>query len=208
LPLMFNESIWALGTTLLNQAYSTCGLNVLPAISIFSTMRQLGSVVFMAMGNAVGILVGQTLGAGKSEAEVRDVNRKLITLSVAAGTVFAGIMAACSGVFPQIYETSDEIRNLATQLTCIYALIMPLYAYNHSAYFTLRSGGQVFITILFDSASIWVVSVPLTFLLSRFTDIDILPLFVAGHAADIMKTFIGYYLIRKGIWIRNLTKQT
>ena len=37
------------------------------AMNISSTISNLFSIVFMAMGNAVAIIVGQLLGAGKME---------------------------------------------------------------------------------------------------------------------------------------------
>jgi len=207
LPLMFNECMWSFSVTALNQAYSTCGLDVVPAMNIFTTLRQLASVAFLAMGNAVGIIIGQTLGADKTEEEARDVNRKLMTLSTASGVVFAILMACVSDLFPLAYNTTDDIRHLAGRLTRAFALVMPLYAYNHSAYFTIRSGGRILITTLFDSISIWVSSVPLVFLLSTFTDINIVPLFLVGHTADVLKTIFGTWLIRKGVWIRNLVRK-
>ena len=100
MPLLINEFLWASGMAFLNQTYSTCGLDVVPAMNISSTLFNLGSVVFLSMGNTVGILMGQMLGAGKEEGEIRTANRKLITFSVAAGGSFGLLMAACSGFFP------------------------------------------------------------------------------------------------------------
>ena len=88
MPLLVNEALWSSGMAILNQCYSTCGLDVAPAQNISSTLFQLGSVVFLSMGNAVGIIMGQMLGAGNSESEVRDANRKLLVLSVTSGVVY------------------------------------------------------------------------------------------------------------------------
>ena len=87
MPLLVNEALWSSGMAIMNQCYSTCGLAVVPAQNISSTLFQLSSVVFMSLGNAVGIIMGQMLGAGSKEAEVRDSNRKLLTLSVVSGIV-------------------------------------------------------------------------------------------------------------------------
>lgn len=100
MPLLINEFLWASGMAIQNQCYSTCGLDVVPAQNISSTLFQLGSVVFLSMGNAVGIIMGQMLGAGNTEEEVRDSNRKLLALAVASGVVFGLAMASVSGAFP------------------------------------------------------------------------------------------------------------
>ena len=206
MPLLGNEFLWASGVAIMNQCYSTCGLDVVPAMNISSTISNLSSVVFLSMGNAVGIIMGQLLGAGTREAEVKDQNRKLIAVSVASGVVFGGIMALFSGVFPGIYKTTAEVRELAAMLILIGAVLMPFHSYNNATYFTLRSGGQTMVTFLFDSCFMWVVCVPLAFCLSRFTDLPILPLYLICQLTELIKIVLGAWMLRQGKWIQNLTQ--
>ena len=205
MPLLMNEALWSSGMAIMNQCYSTCGLDVVPAMNISSTIFQLASVVFLSLGNAVGILMGQMLGASCSEEEVRDSNRKLLALSVASGVVFGGLLASVSGLFPLIYNTTPQVRHLATMLICVNACLMPFISYTNATYFTLRSGGQTMVTFLFDSCFVWAVCVPLAFCLSRFTAIPIVPLFAICQGTDLIKCVIGAFMIHQGKWIQNLT---
>ena len=205
MPLLLNEALWSTAMAIMNQCYSTRGLDVVAALNINSAIYNLSSVVYMAMGNAVGIIIGQMLGAGKSEQEVRDTDRKLIVASVFSCLIFGLLMVAVSGLFPQIYNTSDQVRSLVTRLICISALFMPFYAFTHATYFTLRSGGQTWITFVYDSCFVWAVCVSLAFCLSRFTTLSILPLYSICHGADVIKCFLGGAMIKQGKWIRNLT---
>ena len=205
MPLLINEFLWSSGMAIMNQCYSTCGLDVVPAMNISSTLFNLGSVVFLSMGNSVGIIMGQMLGAGHPEAEVRDSNRKLIAVSVASGAVFGVLMAAVSGLFPEIYNTTDAVRHLAAQLICVSAVMMPFNSYTNATYFTLRSGGQTLVTFLFDSCFVWVCCVPLAFCLSRFTGISILPLYIICQGTDFIKCAVGAFMLKQGKWIQNLT---
>ena len=206
MPLLINEFLWASGMATINQCYSTLGLDVVAAQNISSTLYNLASVVFLSMGNAVGIIIGQMLGAGRLETEVRDADRKLIATSVVSCLAFAGLMGAASGVFPQIYNTTDQVRSLATWLICISAMMMPFNAYTNAAYFTLRSGGQTLVTFLFDSCFVWVICVPLAFCLSRFTNLGILPIYAICQGTDLLKCAIGAYMIKKGAWIQTLVQ--
>jgi len=190
---------------ILNQCYSTCGLDVVPAMNISSTLHNLGSVVFLSMGNTVGIIMGQMLGAGNSEEEVRDSNRKLIAFSVVAGGFFGIIVASFSGVFPGIYNTTAEVRQLATLLICISSVMMPFNSYTNATYFTLRSGGQTLVTFVFDSCFVWVCCVPVAYLCSRFTGMGIIPLYAICQSLDFIKCALGAYMLKQGKWIQNLT---
>ena len=115
------------------------------------------------------------------------------------------MLALLSGLFPLIYNTTSQVRLLATQLILISAAIMPFNSYVNAIYFTMRSGGQTGVTFLFDSGFVWIVCVPLAFVLSRFTSISILPLYALCQGVEIVKSFVGAWLIRRGKWIRNLT---
>lgn len=206
LPLLLNEFIWALGMALLNQCYSTCGLEVVPAFSIATTVSNLTGVVFRSLGNTVGIIMGQKLGAGCPAAEVRDENRKLTALCIASGVVFAALSAAIAPIFPNMYNTTDTVRDLACGLILITAVFTPLQSYFFPIYFTLRAGGRAMVTLLFDSGSVWALCLPIAFLFTRFTAVPILGVYALVLATDIIKCFIGYFLVKDDGWIRNLTQ--
>ena len=203
IPLLLNETLWAAGMALLAQCYSVRGYDVVSAYNICSTVSNVFNVAFMAMGNAVGILVGQLLGAGKME-EAADTDRKLITFSVGICIVLGGLMSLVAHLFPQIYNTSDSIRGLAAAFIRICALCMPINALANACYFTLRSGGKTFVTFLFDSFYVCVLTVPMAFVLSRFTGLPIVPLFLCCQLADIGKCIVGLIMIRRGVWIQNI----
>jgi putative MATE family efflux protein len=205
MPLLINEFFWASGMAIQNQCYSTCGLDVVPALNISRTLFEVGSVVFLSLGNSVGIIMGQMLGAGLHRDEIRMHNRKLMTFATVVGGSFGLLMIAASHLFPQLYNTTDDVRLLAARLICISGFMMPFNSYTNAAYFTLRSGGQTMVTFLFDSCFVWTVCVPLAFCLSRFTLIGILPLYFIIQATDWVKCALGAYMIRQGKWIQNLT---
>ena len=205
MPLLVNEFLWSSGMAILNQCYSTCGLDVVPAMNIASTLNNLASVAFLSLGNSVGIIMGQMLGSGKSEPEVRDANRKLMVVAVGSGLLFGSLMAAFAFAFPGIYNTTEEVRRLAAYLILVCAATMPIHSFNNATYFTLRSGGQAFVTFLFDSCYMWVICVPLAFCLSRFTELPIMPLYILCQCTDMAKIVLGSIMLKQGKWIQNLT---
>ena len=206
MPLLLNEFLWSTGMAIMNQSYSTCGLDVVPAMNIAATINNLSSVVYMSIGNATGILMGQILGSGTAENEVRSINRKLLFLGVAAGTVFGGVLLSVSGLFPLAFNTTGPVRSLAAALIRIAAVLMPFHAFTYATFFTLRSGGQSWITFIFDSGYVWAICVPLAFCLSRFTDLPIIPLYAICQCMEFAKCAMGAQMLHKGSWIRNLTK--
>ncbi len=203
-PLLANEFLWAAGQAVLTRNYSLRGLSVVAAFNISQTISNVFNIAFIAMGSAIAIIIGQELGAGHLKTVRRDANR-LIWFSVLLCVISGVGLFAVSGVFPLIYNTSDDIRATAGGLIRIAALFMPMYAYENGAYFTLRSGGKTGITFLFDSCFQWIASVPVSYALARFTGLPILPLYALVQSVELIKCAIGFVLVKKGVWIQDLT---
>lgn len=206
IPLAVNEFFWSSGIAKLNQCYSEKGLEVVAATNISSTIFNLFNVVYIALGNAVGIMVGQILGSGDMK-RAKETDTKLIAFCIAAGALTGCVMAAFSGVFPMLYDTTEQVRGLASQFIIILGMFIPLQAFMNAAYFTLRSGGQTYVTLIFDSVSMWVISVPTAILLVKFTSLDITEIYFACQAVDIIKAAVGFFLLKKGTWLRNIVSE-
>ena len=84
---------------------------------------------------------------------------------------------------------------------------MPFYAFLHASYFTLRTGGQTIITFIFDSFFMWAAAVPLAFVLTRFTELPIIPIYIAICGTDLIKCVIGFILVKKGVWLKNIVNE-
>lgn len=205
LPLLLNEVLWSVGSAMITQCLSTCGLDTVPAMNINSTIFNLGNVCSMAMGSVVGIIMGQMMGAGKSPQEIRDANRKILTLTVVIAIVFGSILIAFSKPFPMLYNTTDTIRSLSTTLICISAVIMPFSAYALSMYFTLRSGGKTLVTMIVDGGYLFFACLPFTFVLCRFTALPFAHIYALSRSTDILRCGLGYFLLKKAKWIQDLT---
>ena len=203
LPLMVNELLWSSGMTVLNQCYSTRGLVAVAAVNIAVTIANVFNIVYMSMGSAVAIVVGNQLGAGQIE-EAKDTDRKIIAFSCVLCTGIGAVMAALAPLFTSVYNVTDEVKTLAAVMIVVYAALMPFSSFAHNCYFTLRSGGQTFITFLFDSAFVWAVSVPTGLILSRLTDLPIIPLFVICMSLELFKCIIGFFMLKSGKWAKKL----
>ena len=123
---------------------------------------------------------GQQLGANRFE-EAKDTAYKLIAFAVFSCVVTGALLGVLGPIFPKLYDTTEEIRNMACGMIWINAVCMPLFGFLHACYFTLRSGGKTGITFLFDSGYLWIIMVPVTFVLSRYTAITILWLYFVSN---------------------------
>lgn len=206
MPIFFNEFMWAGGMAVLTQCYSMRGLEIVPGLNISNAICNLLNVVFVALGSAVGILSGQTLGAGRYEKAKKNAFG-LMWFTGGICLILTGILISVSGVFPQIYDTTRQVRQYGQWFIIITALFFPVQGFLNSLYFTLRSGGKTVITFLFDSVFSWTITVPMAFILCNYSSLPIFGVYAIVQSVDIIKVVLGYILIRRGVWISNIVAE-
>lgn len=203
-PLMINEALWCIATATLTQIYSTRGIQVIAALNIAYVLFDVFTAIAFSVGTSIGILVGQELGAGETEKAV-DTDRKLLALGVAISVAICLFMLMTAGLFPKVYNTTADIKLLASSLIRIMALVLPLDCFAHGCYFTMRSGGKTLVTFLFDSCFAWVVNVPIAFVLAHYTGLGVLAVYALSVFAVIIKCVLGGILVHKRYWVNTLS---
>ena len=202
-PLVLNEVFYAVGMAAVSQCYSYRGIDAVAAVNITTTISNLSSVATIAMGNAIAIMVGQRLGAGEIE-KAKEIDNQLIFFSFCLNILVGFVLYLLSPLIPQLYNTSDEIRMIARRMIVVLALYQPIMSLYISSYFTVRSGGNTMLTLVFDGFFTVLVSLPVAFTLSHFTGLGIVEVYLITLMADLIKAFLGIYLILKGGWAKNI----
>ena len=203
LPLLINEMLWSLGLSMLTQCYSYRGLAAVAALNINSTVFNLFNAVIVTMGSTVGVIIGNLLGAEQYK-RARSYCPKLAALSCAASVAVCLLMLLAAPLIPRLYNTTEEVMDLAAALIRVCACTMPVHAVMNASYWTIRAGGRTYITVLTDSVYTWVVSVPLAWVLIHVTALPLIEAYIFVNLADILKMTIGIVLVSRGIWMRNI----
>lgn len=205
LPLMLNETLWSAGIAMVNESYSYRTLDAIAAGNISQTFWNVFSIAYLAVGNAIGIILGQMLGANRLK-EAKEASYKMISFSFVIAFTIGMVYMVAAEFIPLFYKADDHIRSLATTMMQITALAMPFEALAHASYFTLRSGGKIGITLVFDSGFMWGVNVLLAFLLTRYTDVSLLGVFTIIQFVAVIKSVCGLLLVKSGYWVKNIVE--
>lgn len=206
LPLMINETLWAAGLAVINQCYSLRGLDAVAASNISQTFWNVFAIAHMAVGASIAIIIGQLLGANELE-KAKKHSEKLIFTSFVIAIIISILYYFLAEIIPLAYNTEPEIRALSTILMQITAVAMPFDALAHSSYFTMRSGGKMIITFIFDSGFMWCINVSLAFILSRYTSLPFVWIFVLIHFLSVIKGICGVLVVKKGFWVKNIISE-
>ena len=205
IPLLINETLWALGQTVLVYVFSQSAEISTVVLPIATTIFNLIFVVCLGVGNAITILVANTVGTGNFEKSQTEAHISLI-FSCIVGILLGLILFIIAPVITSLYTgVSVEARELAEVLIKFYGVYLFISALNNSIFFILRAGGRTLLVFIFDSLYGWILQIPFSFLLLYAFKLDFIPLVIVSYSIDIIKTIVGLILILSKKWYRNLT---
>lgn len=206
LPLTINEFLWAGGMATLFKLYATRGSEVIAGMSIASTTADLFFVLFGGMAVATTVMISQPLGANELD-EARNRGYYMLGFSAVLALLLGSIMFFSSMIVPQLYDVTLVEREIASSVLRVMSVMFVIYMSTAECYFILRAGGDMKSTLIMDSVFMWVVNVPVVFMVAYFTDWPILAIYLAGQSTDFLKLMISYSLVKKEKWVKNLTIQ-
>ncbi len=202
-PLVVNETIYAASYAAIIRCFATRGLAAIAASNIANNITQLFNVILYALGASLGIAVGNLLGASNFD-EARETNTRMIALAVEVCAVFTLILLPVSVWFPRLFNTTEDVWQMSGQMIRVIAYLLPVRGFTHLAYYTMRSGGRTMLTLAFDGGYVTLFCLPIIWLLATFTDLSAVELFAVSLAAELSKSVLAAFWIKKGIWIRNI----
>ncbi|MFA7561583.1 MAG: MATE family efflux transporter [Candidatus Izemoplasmatales bacterium] len=203
IPLLLNEFFWSMGQTMFLQSYSTRGDFALAAMNITNAISQLVFVTFGGIATGIAVMVGNTLGDNRI-AEAKDNAKKVIAFAVAFAVLTGTVLFVLSFFILELYDVEIETKIIAARNIRINAIFIPVFSFNVSIYFTLRSGGDTKSTMIMDSGYMWLVQVPVVFILARVTNLNVVMLFLIVQLLELPKSMIAISRYRKEHWLKNL----
>ena len=142
----------------------------------------------------------------QTEEAKEDAPRMLVfsvLLGVAVGILYAGV----AFIAPQLYNTTDSVKHLATQFLLVTAVFMPIEGPLNVSYFLVRSGGKTLITMFTDCGLLWLVQGTTAFFLSEFTNLPVIPLFALVEAGMIVKLAVSLLYVAQGKWAHSVVEE-
>lgn len=203
-PVILNESMWALGVTLYAIAYARMGTEVIASTNISGTIERIIWVIFMGFGNACAIMIGNKIGSGDEKQVFAYATRfAIIGPAVAILAGIAVILASPWVLTP--YKVSPIVLDYARKNLIVYCLFMWAKVFNYiNIVGILRSGGDTTFCLLLDTGGVWLVGVPLVFLGGLVFHLPIYYVYALVQVEEVVKLIIGIPRLASKKWINNL----
>jgi putative MATE family efflux protein len=207
LPVIANEFLWSMGITTYSAIYAHIGTSAIAAINIVSTIDQLAFVIFLGIGSATAILVGNLIGQREFEKAYRYAGRSL-GLQIIGASLMGLLVYLFAGNLFQLFRVSPEVILDAHNILIVLALGMSVRSANHVIIIgILRSGGDTRFSLVLDGFVIWLVGVPITAVGAFLFHLPVHLVYALTLSEEITKFSVGLgrYFSRK--WINDLTNR-
>jgi putative MATE family efflux protein len=200
LPASIEQSMQALGLTLLTTLVSGFGTLAMAAFGL--SLRVFTFVIIPAFGisMAASTLVAQSIGAGdRQRAEQIAVHSTWVSLLLlgAVGVVF--FFAAVPIVHFFVPEDAELIAAGATVLKFMAASFV-FSGVQLGLAGTFRGAGDTFITMLLATIGVWLVQLPIAYLLSKHTALGASGLWTMFPIAGFINTALALAYFKWGHW--------
>ena len=207
LPVIFNEMIWGLGTTLYFVAYGHIDDNAVAAVTISTTITDMLNTAGNGLSSAASVLLGNELGAGNLK-KADDYAGKILVLGLTIGLACSGLLLLLRAPLLTMFSVSEEVRDSAMKCLTIYAIALPLvFVSLINIVGILRSGGDTKMCFLIDTAGVWFWAVPLAFLGSMVWKFPIHVIYGMVLTEEVIKSGTSFWRVSKRVWLRNLSKE-
>lgn len=207
LPVIANELLWSLGITTYNAIYGHIGTGAVAAINIISTIDQMAFVIFLGLGTATAIMVGNLIGQGNTQKAYIYAGRSLVL--EAGGAMLMGLIVYLVGgnIF-HFYKVAPEVIVDARALLTVLSLGLWIRASNHVIIIgMLRAGGDTRFSLLLDGGAIWVIGVPCAAAGAFLFHLPIYFVYALTLSEEIAKFSFGLWRYFSKKWINDLTQR-
>lgn len=206
LPTTANETLWGVGTSLYIAAFARIGIAEGAAIQACNTINNMFAMAAFSIGDAVLILVGQKLGEGRTELAY-SMSKKMVGIGLVIGVCFgAGVIAAGEPLLG-LFDFSQAGADYAFKILIIYGATMWLSVYNGiHVTGTLRCGGDTKFAMLTETATVWLIGVPLAFITSLYLQ---LPIYLAVLSVKTEEAVKAVFLTKRYLskkWLKNVIR--
>ncbi|WP_411678791.1 MATE family efflux transporter [Clostridium thailandense] len=204
-PVILNESMWSLGVSMYAVVYARMGTEVIAATNISATIERLTWVIFMGLGSACAVMIGNKIGEG-DEKEAFLLAKRFIILCPALSTLAGMIIFFTSGWTLSVYKVSPTVYNYAHNVLMVFSIFLVTKVVNYVSIIGIfRSGGDTKFCLILDTGGVWLIGVPLVFLGGLVLKLPIHLVYLLVYVEEVVKLMFCIPRIFSKKWINNLT---
>ena len=129
-------------------------------------------------------------------------------MTIFLGVILSFIIYLLSLYVPYFYNIDLALQINTTKCIQMFALTFTITCLAATTFFIIRSGGNTVLLSMIDCVFIWIVQIPLQYILIKTTSLSLPVIYFIVLSSSIIRVMIGLILIKKKKWMNNLISNT
>jgi putative MATE family efflux protein len=203
-PVFINESTWALGTTVYYIAYGYLGKEAVAAVQITYTISDFFQALFMGLGNATAVMIGNEIGKRNKDLAYR-YGKQFLTLSSILAVIISFAIFLLRPVIINFFNIGPTTQAMLFQTLFVVAIyLLPKMFTYVMIVGVLRSGGDTKFCMIIDLLGVWLIGVPLAFIGVKVLHYPVHLIIALVFFEEALKCIITLPRFKSKKWIRRL----
>ncbi len=206
-PMLLVQGLWGINTALQTAILGHMTAAAIAANSAASTLFMLVKSTAVGASSAASIIIGKTVGTGDTD-QVMRYSSKLQRMFVVIG-VLSGILLFFLRIpVLSLYDLSASTKEMTNTFLIILSVVCVGMSYqmptNNGI---IRGGGYAMFVVKMDLISIWMIVIPLSFVMAFVVKASPAVVVCCLNADQIFKCVPAYLESHYGHWIKKLTRE-
>lgn len=200
-PSGIENGMFHVGKLVLTSVIATLGTTAIAANSISYQIIEFPNILGVSIGLALVVIAGQDIGAGDTDAAVRDT-KYLIKLTYICDWICKAVLFVVAPFVVSAFSLSKEATDTAVLvLRCFSVAALPIWPLSFTLPNALRGAGDVKYSMIVSILSMWFGRVIVSYILIVYFRLGILGVWI-GMFVDWYGRGISYFLrFKSGKWL-------
>ena len=204
-PVLGNEIAWGVGFTMYSVIMGHLGSDAVAANSIANIVKNLAACFCLGLGNGSSIMVGNELGAGKTDI-AREYGGKLTRLSVVCGIASGLVLLILSPFILMAVDLSAQDEGYLKWMLVMCSCYMVGKSVNCTTIGGIFcAGGDSRFGFLCDTVTMWCIAVPAGCIAAFVFSLSVPVVYFIVNLDEMVKLPAVYKHYKKYKWVKNLT---
>ncbi|MFP4417138.1 MAG: MATE family efflux transporter [Chitinispirillaceae bacterium] len=207
IPVIIQRAGWSFGYATYSIIYGHVSTESLAAYNLAASIERIGHILFVGLGAAGAIMIGNSIGAGQ-EHKARGYAINILQISFIGATLIGLCMFGLREQFTSLYSLTPTGRQYLSGILMVMAFVLSAKAFNivfHGAIF--RGGGDTLFSMIVDVGGVWLVGVPLAAYGAFVLHWPVHYIVALAAAEEVTKAAAAFVRFVSNKWIHNLVRK-
>lgn len=206
IPVLISDTLLGIGNNMVSVVTGHISGSFVAANAVVTQITRMINVFTQGISNSSSIMIGNRLGEGKKK-QAYEEGITFFSLSICAGIAASCVIAVICPIIVRTSNLSAETAAIADQI--IKAVIITTILSSVNSVLTkgvLRGGGDTRFLMVADVLFLWLVSVPLGYLVGIVLHASAFVTYLALRSDWFIKSVWCTFRLFRGKWVDNIVK--